>query len=56
MLVAFFQPASGHNIDSVTEKLLEFPGHPHQVEKRTVLAEVDQKVNVTVRAIITTSH
>jgi hypothetical protein len=54
VLLAILQPASGHNIDLVTQQLFEFLDHPHHVEERTFLAEVDQKINIAVRAIVTT--
>lgn len=51
VLVAFFQSAGGYDIDGVAEEFFEFPGHPHKVEEGTVLAEVDQEVDIAVRAV-----
>jgi hypothetical protein len=52
VLVAFFQSTGGNDIDRVAEEFFEFPSHPHEVEEGTVPAEVDQEVDVAVRAVI----
>jgi hypothetical protein len=36
----------------MAEKLLKLPRHPHQIEQRAVLTEINQQVNVTVRPFL----
>lgn len=52
MLVSVFEAPRRHNVDWVPEEFLKFSGHPHQVEQRTVLVEINQQVDVAIWCVI----